>query len=428
MLFRRVIFWIHLVAGVISAISIGIMCFTGTVLAFEKQLVAWSERDARLIPTEHIGQTRLTIDELETKVRSAYPEARPAAIIVPSDPRQAITFSLGRDQNVFANPYTGAVVQPASTSMHDFMHVMVDWHRYLALTGEQRPTGKLINGICNLAFFALAVTGLYLWIPRQWSWASVRAVSLFNGRLTGRGRDFNWHNVIGLWSAPVLIVLTLTAVPISFRWGSNLVYKLVGETPPVAQGPGANAGPGIELPPPAAETLLVPRQKLFTRLQSEFPQAEQITLRLSTPNRNTSTAPRSAPTEQRTGGQVENSVPRVVQPLNFTIRSSGTWPRTATTSVMLNPYTGDVVRREGFADLSTGRQVRSWTRFLHTGEALGWGGQLVAGLASFGGCVLVYTGLALAWRRFFGGRTKVSEKPVSPTQDSSRILEASKRS
>jgi uncharacterized iron-regulated membrane protein len=71
MLFRRVIFWLHLVAGVISAISIGIMCFTGTVLAFEKQLVAWSERDARLIPTEQIGPTRLTIDELEAKVRSA---------------------------------------------------------------------------------------------------------------------------------------------------------------------------------------------------------------------------------------------------------------------------------------------------------------------------------------------------------------------
>jgi uncharacterized iron-regulated membrane protein len=74
----------------------------------------------------------------------------------------------------------------------------------------------------------------------------------------------------------------------------------------------------------------------------------------------------------------------------------------------LNPFTGDVLRREAFANLTAGRQLRSWTRFLHTGEALGWVGQLVAGLASLGGCVLVYTGVALAWRRFFGKRASPS--------------------
>jgi uncharacterized iron-regulated membrane protein len=41
-------------------------------------------------------------------------------------------------------------------------------------------------------------------------------------------------------------------------------------------------------------------------------------------------------------------------------------------------------------------------RFLHTGEALGWPGQLLAGLFSLFSVVLVYTGFALAWRRFFG--------------------------
>ncbi|MEO6993608.1 MAG: PepSY-associated TM helix domain-containing protein, partial [Lacunisphaera sp.] len=54
------------------------------------------------------------------------------------------------------------------------------------------------------------------------------------------------------------------------------------------------------------------------------------------------------------------------------------------------------------ADLPTSRQIRTWTRFLHTGQAVGWIGQLIAGLACLGGCVLAYTGFALAWRRFFG--------------------------
>ena len=39
-------------------------------------------------------------------------------------------------------------------------------------------------------------------------------------------------------------------------------------------------------------------------------------------------------------------------------------------------------------------------RFAHTGEVLGLAGQTVAGLVSAGGVVLVWTGIALALRRF----------------------------
>jgi uncharacterized iron-regulated membrane protein len=38
-------------------------------------------------------------------------------------------------------------------------------------------------------------------------------------------------------------------------------------------------------------------------------------------------------------------------------------------------------------------------RFLHTGEALGIVGQTVAGLVSFTSVIMVWTGIALAWRR-----------------------------
>jgi uncharacterized iron-regulated membrane protein len=47
-------------------------------------------------------------------------------------------------------------------------------------------------------------------------------------------------------------------------------------------------------------------------------------------------------------------------------------------------------------------------RFAHTGEVLGLPGQTVAGIVSAGGAVLVWTGLALAWRRCrsWMGRTR----------------------
>jgi len=57
------------------------------------------------------------------------------------------------------------------------------------------------------------------------------------------------------------------------------------------------------------------------------------------------------------------------------------------------------VRWQPFSAGSPGRRLRSILRFAHTGEVLGVVGQTIAGLVTLGATVLVYTGLALAWRR-----------------------------
>jgi uncharacterized iron-regulated membrane protein len=61
--------------------------------------------------------------------------------------------------------------------------------------------------------------------------------------------------------------------------------------------------------------------------------------------------------------------------------------------------TGAVVEREQFADQTLGRRLRSIMRFGHTGEVLGIPGQTIAGLATAGSVVLVWTGIALSLRR-----------------------------
>lgn len=397
--FRSVLFWLHLATGLIAGVAIAIMCFTGVLLAFEHEIVAWSERDARRVevPTD---ATRLPLAELRARVEAARPGLQPTSITLLRDPAAAVVFSAGRDASVYVNPYTGAVREPASTRVRDFMRTMRDWHRYLGREEASRPVGKLINGICNLAFCGLAITGLYLWWPRRWTWRNVRATAVLNWRLTGRARDFNWHNTIGLWCAPILIVLTLTAVPISFSWGHDLVYRLVSEEPaPRGRSRAAN-GSGALIAPPATVGRAFDGDDLVARLQRDFPRWEQIVLRIDDAPRSGAGAAvgvAAVAADNDSHGSLE---PR--PPLVASIREAGSWPRTASTTLNIDPFTGEVLRREGFADLSTGRQIRTWTRFLHTGEAVGWGGQLVAGLACLGGLFLVYTGFALSWRRFFG--------------------------
>lgn len=388
MTLRKVVFWLHLVAGVVCGLVIALLGFTGAALAFEKELIAWAERDARQVAAPAPGAPRLDVDELAARLRTAFPEAKPGNIVVSSDPGTAVAFPVGRTEGYHANPYTGEIRQPRSYAMARFMQTMLEWHRYLGFSGENsRPSGKLVTGIANLAFCFLAVSGLMLWWPRSLSWRAVRPSVWFMQNSSARARDWNWHNTLGFWSAPVLIVLTLTALPISFQWAGRLTYTLTG-TPFPASGPQGSGTPppAAVVSPPAAGTKPVSRDAMLAAVQRELPAWTSVSFRFA-----------------------HRPDPAKPQAATFTIRAPGSWPRTATTTMQFDPFTGALLQRDGYADLSAARQLRAWTRFLHTGEALGLWAQFIAGIASLGSIVLVWTGFALAWHRFFPKQPKSAD-------------------
>lgn len=401
MTIRRLIFWPHLLAGLAAGLVIVIMSVTGVLLTYERQLIAWSDSHLRSVPPA-AGAARLPVEALLERLVREHPGVAPASVTYGAAPEATVAVAVPQG-TLHLDAYSGQLLGQGTQGVRRLMSSLRSWHRWLAAEGEGRALARAITGWSNVLFLFLVVSGAYLWLPRVWRWTAVRSVLFFRGRLTGKARDFNWHNVIGLWTAPILIVLTLSAVPISFRWGNDLVYRLVGEEPPV-RGPGAAATPAPELPPPPPGARPLSREAQFAAVQTAFPDFQQITLRLIAPGRGPGGAGPGPQNQQQTPPRAERgerggrSGP---QPLNFIVKLPGTWPRTATTTVTLNPFTGDFLRTEAFADLSAGRQIRSWTRFLHTGEALGFGGQFIAGLASLGGCFLTYTGFALAWRRFF---------------------------
>ena len=56
---------------------------------------------------------------------------------------------------------------------------------------------------------------------------------------------------------------------------------------------------------------------------------------------------------------------------------------------------------DDFTRQNLGRRLRMYARFLHTGELFGFVGQTIAALCTLSAIMLVWTGFALAWRRFF---------------------------
>jgi uncharacterized iron-regulated membrane protein len=398
---HKIIFWTHLLAGVAAGLVIFIMSFTGVILMYEPQIAEYSEWNQRWVTPLGPEAQRLGFSDLVAKARAANPKGRPAAITVKSDPAASVIVNLGRENTVFINPYTGEILGGLSAT-HHFMHEIVDWHRWLGMEDEGRAVGKAITGACNLAFFWLAVTGVYLWWPQSWKWRGLKTSLLFNVRLTGKARDWNWHNVIGFWSSRVLVVLTLTAAVMSYPWANDLLYALMGsEPPPRAQGPGgpAQRAGRTSAREKAPTKPLASFEALLATAKKQVPGWTMLMMRFPA----------------RPDRPVAVSIVEPNAPHPF-----------ARSQLTLNRETAEVSKWEP-TDNSLGRKLRTWFRGLHTGEAFGLFGQTIAGLASLGGCFLVWTGWSMAWRRFRSWRrpsAEIVEAPTSYTPDAPPAYEA----
>ena len=239
---RKIIFWLHLTAGVAAGAVILVMSVTGVLLAFERQIVAFAERDTRTVTPPAPDAPRLSLDTLVAKAREAVPAGTPSGLTLAADPTAATVVNFGREQTVFVDPYTGTVRDNGVTATRDFFRVVTDWHRWLGTDDDSREIGRAVTGACNAAFMVLVMSGFYLWWPRRWTRLALKGVIIPSLILRGKPRDWNWHNAVGFWSAPVLLFMTVTGLVISYQWAGNLLYTLTGSEPP-PQRPFASSAP-----------------------------------------------------------------------------------------------------------------------------------------------------------------------------------------
>ena len=279
------------------------------------------------------------------------------------------------------NAYTGEVVGEGSHAVRTFFRVVIRWHRYFGAADDHRAAGRAITGTSNLAFLFLVTSGCYLWWPRNWAPRAVASLVFFQRGLSPKARDFNWHNTIGFWSALPLFIVVLSGVVLSFPWANALVYRVMGEAPPAVRGgtPQASAPKGSNT-------------DRFENLDLLFERAAGQTA------------------DWRT---IAVPLPRTpVAHVSFTIDAGDGGSPQKRGTLTLDRATGELVRWEPFSSGTPGRKLRTVLRFAHTGEVLGLFGQTIAGLASLGAAVLVWTGFSLALRRFRAWRARRGSVPL----------------
>jgi len=413
---RRVLFWSHLMLGVVAGLVILLMSVTGVLLGYERQMIVWLDGAPRVeVPA---GGVRLPLDSL--LVLAEVPRAEVASVALRAAAHEPVTVRFRERERapLLLDPYRAATVQaPTDSTGRKAVAALRRWHRWVgAEAGELRTTMKAVTGASNLAFLGLVLSGLWIWWPRRLTWTAVRNVLWFRRGLSPKARDFNWHNTFGFWSAIPLFFVVASGVFISYRWPGLYLDRALGseseraaaiEALAATQPAGAGAAGGArgdagerrrgtgtaEEAVPAPLPPVASLDAYVATVSARTPDWQTVTL----------TLPADGDTV-------------------VTVATAGgnTYRPDLRATLLLHAGTAQVSEVRDYASLSTSRKIRAWVRFGHTGEVFGVVGQTIATLATLAGVFLVLTGLALSVRRLAAWFTRTFRRaplaPVSSTQ------------
>jgi uncharacterized iron-regulated membrane protein len=378
MTLRRLFFWLHLAVGLSVGIVVAFLALTGTILAFQPQITSFAERNLRIAqpasPASCVAPSALLTAAGQLQ------HAAPTTLTLFADPHRPAEVAFGRDTLLLLNPCTGALLSDRAGRLRSFFLNVRDLHRWIALDGVRHETLRALKNAATLGFLFLLLSGLFIWLPRKLTWQHIKPTVLFRRRLHGRAREWNLHNIFGIWALLPLLLIVTTGLIMAYPWANALLFRAAGSPPPAQRGEpeGKHSRP---LDPEKYATL----DPAIHQAIAQDPRWFSLLLRM--------------PSQKE-------------QAIAFTIDESVRGYPQGRVQLSITRKDAAVARWEPFLSNSRGRQWRLYARYLHTGELFGPFGQLVAALACISALVLVWTGFALSLRRFAAWRKR--RKPVTP--------------
>ena len=364
---RKTIFWAHLSVAVIICVPVLLLTVTGAMLAFDNQIreIGYSSNYSIIPETQNLPISKL-INETQF-------DKQPKSIVLYSNKTDAVRFTFGHGMFLFVDPYTGEILGDHMIASTNFMNSIFLLHGSLIpmFSMETRVTGQSVVGAINLAALLLLVSGLYLWVPKIFQWRFIKRNLFFRKEVlkNSKKRDYNWHLVLGIWSSIPLVVILLTATIMEYDWvidvKDSITDVIIGEE---------ISKKVITLNPDEYKNRGLVKQEIEKAL---------VAVKEYAPNWNT----------------IAIKLPLIdVLPTMFTIdEGNGRQPQKRT-EIKINQYTNEIIDIKPFSRKSKSAQ-NLFLRFLHTGEVFGWWSQVIAFLTTISCLVIIWCGLALAYRR-----------------------------
>ena len=223
---RKFINDIHLWLGIGSGIIIFLVCLSGTILVFDKEIKAVFTEDIQFeesnlppmdfdalkasIAAEGLGELKsMTIDEEE--------DFHTASIQTGPEDRRGTSF--------LVHPQTGEVMAAPESSASGFMMAMFRMHRWLLLDSA---IGRPIVGVATIIFILLSISGLVLWFPKKLRWKNLKSGFKIRTDASWKRVNHDLHNTLGFYSLILIIIMCLTGLCWSFEGYRELASNVLG--------------------------------------------------------------------------------------------------------------------------------------------------------------------------------------------------------
>lgn len=360
----------HLYLGIIAGLIVAIVGVTGSILVFQDEIDHALNKELFVVMEQ---QHKIPVEKIVPIVRQQYPHLQMDYILALDTNANAAyqAFNFKTEEEFFINPYTGAL---SGKRIHEssFVHIVAEIHRTLLI-----PTaGRYIVGLSTLILLILTITGLRLWIPQKWK--LLKSVLTVNFKTSFKRQNYDWHNVLGFYSAPVVALLSLTGVCITFSLlVVPLLFLLSGRSPQgVAQVLGAKSDYTQGAQPLSLDSVVA------------------IGKRAMPENRVGGLA---LPTDSTSNYRLDLVAPGL--------------PRSGKREmIIIDQYTGKVLLNSRTDFPNVGNAYLSWVTPIHYGSFGGRPTQIIALIAGLMPLVLFITGVIIWWPRYQKQRKSDAKK------------------
>ena len=214
---------IHLWLSVPTGIIITLVCFSGAMLVFEKEITEAIKPELYFVK-EAKGEP-IPMQQLMEKVEETLPDSvsiSGVTVFADSTRTYQVSLSKPRRASIYVNQYTGEVT--GRSERLPFFNTMFHLHRWLL--GSSSGVGKLITGICTLVLVFILITGILMWLTNR---NKPLKASLAIHVTKGWGRF--WHDLHvagGIYTTIFLLAMALTGLTWSFSWYRTGFYACFG--------------------------------------------------------------------------------------------------------------------------------------------------------------------------------------------------------
>lgn len=361
----------HLYLGIIAGAILCIVGITGSILVFEHEIDYSLNRKFYEVKSH---QKRIPIEDIIPIIQKNHPDKDFDYVYYMDETNPYIAYRFmdwHHNTEFFVNPFTAEILGGRNTGK-SFTGIVTEIHRTLCL-GQ---FGRYVVAFSTLSLLILTITGIRLWIPQQWKkWKEWRKALLVNFKANFKRQNLDWHNVLGLYSSPVVILLSVTGIAITFStFYVAFLFVFTGNSP---QSVAQIFDQHVEAPKNAK---MLSTQKIAQIGYQLFPNSVLMGI--------------NVPEDEHHPYRLDFKTEKKIDTGNRIL-------------LFLNPYTGKVMLNSETDFPNVGNSYLSWLTPIHYGS---FGGLPTKILAFIGGLIplaLFITGFIVWWPRYkYNQRTR----------------------